>query len=77
MLTHHKKNICVEMSIIDDKSKLVTWRNLGSCSHNIAAEASKPIFSATDVIWLKKNLTISANGIFMFRSIVNQKVIEI
>lgn len=54
MLTHHKKNICVEMSIIDDKSKLVTWRNLGSCSHNIAAEASKPNFSATDVIWLKK-----------------------
>lgn len=54
MLTHHKKNICVEMSIIDDKSKLVTWRNLDSCSHNIAAEASKPIFSATDVIWLKK-----------------------
>lgn len=31
------------MSIIDDKSKLVTWKNLGS-SHNIAAEANKPNF---------------------------------
>lgn len=38
------------MSIIDDKSKLVTWKNLGS-SYNIAAEANKPNFSATDIIW--------------------------
>lgn len=64
------------MSIIDDKSKLVTWKNLGS-SHNIAAEANKPNFSATDIIWFKKKITLSANGIFMVRSIVNQKVIEI
>lgn len=64
------------MSIIDDKSKLVTWKNLGS-SHNIAAKSKKPNFSATDIIWFKKKITLSANGIFMVRSIVNQKVIEI
>lgn len=64
------------MSIIDDKSKLVTWKNLGS-SYNIAAEANKPNFSATDIIWFLKKITLSANGIFMVRSIVNQKVIEI
>lgn len=61
----------MEMLIIDDKLKLVIWRNFGSCLYNIVVEVSKFIFFVIDVIWLKKNFIFLVNGIFMFRLIVN------
>lgn len=61
----------MEMLIIDDKLKLVIWRNFGSCLYNIVVEVSKFIFFVIDVIWLKKNFIFLVNGIFMVRLIVN------
>lgn len=61
----------MEMLIIDEKLKLVIWRNFGSCLYNIVVEVSKFNFFVIDVIWLKKNFIFLVNGIFMFRLIVN------